>query len=72
MVISPQIGFIRGGRGKGEELEVLRQKLGKTKTEGEVKITRLLGRSFINTLKEEAKLVANNHLDIVPLLETFE
>ena len=40
--------------------------MSKTKTEGEVKITRLLlGHSFINTLKEETKLVANNHLDIV-------
>ena len=43
-----------------------KQKLSKTKTEGEVKITRLLlGHSFINTLNEETKLVANNHPDIV-------
>ena len=72
LVISPQIGFIRGGRGKVEELEVFpgfaakteqKQKLSKTKSEGEVKITRPL---LHKHLEGRNKLVANNHLDIVP------
>ena len=47
----------------------LATKTDKTKTEGEVKITwLLLGHSFINTSKEETKLVANNHDDIMVAL----
>ena len=62
-VISPQIGFIRGGRGKDEELMVFLMVRDK-KLKAKSKLLGFSDRSFINTSEEENKLASNNQQDI--------